>query len=350
MARVSVIVPVHNSAPWLRECVDSVMAQTFSDFELILVDDGSTDASPAICDELAAADARIRVLHLPKGGVSRARNAAIETAVGEFVCFIDSDDVINPATLDFGLRVADLTKADEVRWLMTTFADGESPVFTSVDPDEITVTVSEPGLPFSHKAAPMLRAVAPLLQASDFAPRSTGSSCTALYRRSVILKSGVRYPDGIKSGEDYLFNIDFAGACGQIAYTDAVLYHYRRNYTSQSRSFKPDRMTRASEFCTLLREHLEALSYDDAATFSLGYAVCMLRGHFRQLFLSDMPMTQKRDHFQAALAVDCIPAIRDTYPIARLPIMQRSSIKAALARNFVLSMLLVKGRELWKRN
>ena len=77
--KISVIVPVYNAEKWLRRCVDSILAQTYTDFELLLVDDGSTDGSGAICDEYTAKDSRVRVFHQPNGGVSSARNLGLDT-------------------------------------------------------------------------------------------------------------------------------------------------------------------------------------------------------------------------------------------------------------------------------
>lgn len=88
----SVIIPVYKAEPYLRKCVDSVLEQTFRDFELILVDDGSPDSCPAICDEYAGKDDRVQVIHKKNGGVSSARNAGIRAAVGEYLAFLDSDD------------------------------------------------------------------------------------------------------------------------------------------------------------------------------------------------------------------------------------------------------------------
>lgn len=92
---VSVIVPVYNVEKYLRPCLDSILAQTYSDIELILIDDGSKDGSGKICDEYAAKDSRIRVLHKENGGVSRARNTGLDMAQGEFVTFIDGDDTVD---------------------------------------------------------------------------------------------------------------------------------------------------------------------------------------------------------------------------------------------------------------
>ena len=100
MAQISVIVPVYQVEAYLPQCIDSILAQTFRDFELILVDDGSQDRSGAICDEYAGRDERVRVLHKENGGLSDARNAGLEQANGDYFLFVDSDDFIAPMMLE----------------------------------------------------------------------------------------------------------------------------------------------------------------------------------------------------------------------------------------------------------
>lgn len=97
---VSVIIPVYKVEPYLRQCIDSVLAQTYRNLEIILVDDGSPDECPAICDEYAKNDARVRVIHKENGGLSDARNAGIRAATGEWICFVDSDDMVHPQMIE----------------------------------------------------------------------------------------------------------------------------------------------------------------------------------------------------------------------------------------------------------
>ena len=97
---VSVIVPVYNVETVLHYCLDSILAQSYRDFELILIDDGSTDSSGKICDEYAGRDNRILVRHIENQGVSHARNLGIERASGEFILFIDSDDFVESTYLE----------------------------------------------------------------------------------------------------------------------------------------------------------------------------------------------------------------------------------------------------------
>lgn len=100
MCKISVIMPVYQAERYVSDAVKSVLAQSFTDFELLLIDDGSTDRSPHICDSLAAHDARIKVFHQPNGGVSAARNKGIALAKGEYISFVDADDLIAPNMLE----------------------------------------------------------------------------------------------------------------------------------------------------------------------------------------------------------------------------------------------------------
>ena len=97
MPELSIIVPVYNVALYLNRCVDSILNQTYSDFELLLIDDGSTDISGVICDEYAVSDNRVKVIHKDNGGVSSARNVGINNSQGKYIMFCDSDDFVHPS-------------------------------------------------------------------------------------------------------------------------------------------------------------------------------------------------------------------------------------------------------------
>ena len=117
MPKVSIIVPVYNAEKYLEECAASILNQTIKDIELILVDDGSTDFSPALCDSIAARDSRVKVIHKANGRASSARNAGIRAAGGEFVAFVDADDWISPEMYETMLaQGADVCLCDFVRF------------------------------------------------------------------------------------------------------------------------------------------------------------------------------------------------------------------------------------------
>ncbi len=127
MPTISVIVPVYKVEPYLRQCVDSILAQTYTDFELILIDDGSPDSCGAICDEYAEQDSRVRVIHQENGGLSAARNAGIDTARGDYLTFIDSDDLIKDIYLEKLLFSLTDSNTDISICGMLSFDDGTEP-------------------------------------------------------------------------------------------------------------------------------------------------------------------------------------------------------------------------------
>ena len=114
MCRVSVIVPVYQVEQYLAKCLDSILAQTFTDFELILVNDGTRDRCPEIMDEYAVRDARIRLVHKENGGLSSARNAGLDIARGEYIVFVDSDDTVEPTMIADAVQAAEKAHADLV--------------------------------------------------------------------------------------------------------------------------------------------------------------------------------------------------------------------------------------------
>ncbi len=110
--RISVVIPVYNSEQYLTECLDSVVSQTYSDIDIILVDDGSTDSSGRICDSYAATDSRIRVIHTENRGVSMARNKGISESCCDYLCFIDSDDYATPDYIEYLFKLITEDQAD----------------------------------------------------------------------------------------------------------------------------------------------------------------------------------------------------------------------------------------------
>ena len=132
MPKISVIMPVYNVELYLRECLDSVRAQSFTDWECICVDDGSTDASPAILDEYAAKDSRFRVINCEHTNAGAARNAGLDIAQGEYLSFLDSDDVFAPQMLEVMAEVLDETSADIVSCRYKDFHAGDDLAFLTV--------------------------------------------------------------------------------------------------------------------------------------------------------------------------------------------------------------------------
>lgn len=140
MVTFSIIVPVYNVAPYLRECLDSLLAQTFTDWECLCVNDGSTDNSGAILDEYAAKDRRFKVFHKPNGGVSSARNLALDHAQGDWFAFLDSDDLYHPDLLTHCNRaLADYPTIDCIHFSCSTIRANEVPYLNKLFPSQIFI-------------------------------------------------------------------------------------------------------------------------------------------------------------------------------------------------------------------
>ena len=146
MPQVSIIVPVYKAEKYLHSCIDSILNQTFQDFEILLVDDGSPDRSGAICEEYGAKDSRITVIHQENQGQAAARNHAMKLARGEWICFVDSDDLIHPQMLELlykavqesgaGISMCQMLESPE---LPGNFCDAVEPGFETLSMDEDTL-------------------------------------------------------------------------------------------------------------------------------------------------------------------------------------------------------------------
>ena len=203
---ISIIVPVYNTEKYLCECVESVLAQTFDDWELIIVDDGSTDRSGTIADRYAAADRRIRVYHVDNGGLSCARNFAIAKCVGEYACFLDSDDMLHPAALKLLLHKIEQNKTDMV------------------------IACSHRGTSAQFKNS--IKCHSNLLSALDVLESSLyqngiilHSACGKLYKTKIL--KGVSFTERIYYEDlDYFYRICLL--CNKITVCDADIYFYRQ--------------------------------------------------------------------------------------------------------------------------
>lgn len=237
MTQLSVVVPVYNAEKYIGKMIDSVIGQTLKDIELILVDDGSRDGSGAICDQYAAHDPRIRVLHKRNGGVSAARNYGLELATGEWVIFCDSDDWVETDALEKLLSLGNSTGADVVMGDMRLiYGDHEKevPFFKSgfvTDDRQVMDSLIRTDLCRAYCFDPPSAGPAP----------GYGSPCNKLVRRALLTENNIRF-DARVGGicDDLLYTAYVFAAATKVAYAHVMLYNYRQLTTSITNSFKPD--------------------------------------------------------------------------------------------------------------
>ncbi len=228
----SVIVPVYNSEKYIARCIESILNQTYENFELILIDDGSTDSSGAVCDRYAASDGRIKVIHQNNMGVSAARNTALKIAEKEFVTFVDSDDYIDRDYLKiFSEKVSEET---DICVCMYKWIDKEK--------NEIYVC--------RFVESELLVAVDEKFDFCNF--QCNNACCGKLYRRSLLF--GIQFDVRYFLCEDSLFFAQAAVKSGKILYIPDCLYYYEIHNGSLSQSFLNERkMTALSVWNKIIR-------------------------------------------------------------------------------------------------
>ena len=200
---ISVIIPVYNAEKYLVECIESVISQSFERYEVILIDDGSTDSSLEICKEYEARDARIRVFHQKNCGVSKARNVGLDNSHGKYVCFVDSDDVLIPEALEVLVSAAvsgnsDIVCANAWRWN----GNEKRKLFDTKDRIVKENLLSE----IVHFAL-----------------------WAQLFNLDVIRQHHIRFVEGLAYSEDAVFVSCYALYANSISFVSRPVYFYRIN-------------------------------------------------------------------------------------------------------------------------
>ena len=241
--KVSIIIPCYNSAKYLEDCMASVLAQTMPDFEAILIDDGSKDDTLAIAQKIAEKDMRVRVLTQANRGVSAARNLGLEHCTGEWITFVDSDDLIVPDMLETMLSAAQ-NGVDMVVCAHKTF--------TEEGTGEVVIPETRwMDLDGEDKR----RAAALRLIEGDCV---LNIMCNKLHRRALIEREGLRLHQGVRIAEDALFNLE-AVLCGQgIAYVNKATYLYRTHAASATQTQTASEYDKHLPWLRAMREMLLA--------------------------------------------------------------------------------------------
>lgn len=208
---ISIITPVYNTEQYLPRCINSILSQSFTDFELLLIDDGSTDGSGVICDVYAEKDSRVRVFHKENGGVSSARNLGLKEAKGEWVCFVDSDDELYL----YGLQVlADGVSDDGVDLVMAGYEifDFDGKLFYSIDKRDSRLLSASDGVMEMYR--PM-----------DY--KFQGYICSKLFRLSIVKDQHLCFAEDLMFSEDRLFVTHYICSISNgIYYTTMPIYRY----------------------------------------------------------------------------------------------------------------------------
>jgi len=225
MSKISIIIPVYNVERYIKRCLDSIIEQTYTDLEVILVDDGSSDHSVEICKEYEKKDSRISVVSKNNEGAGIARNVGISLSTGEYLGFVDADDYVEKEMYQVMVKSLEENNADLVYCLSTDeshegYDNGTYKVFRGEDIENLAIGMI--GTMPNQKKDSLY-----------------GSSVwRGLYKKQVVTDCNISFlSERTVASEDLLFNIEYLQQCQKAIYLDAALYHHCKNEASMTRTF-----------------------------------------------------------------------------------------------------------------
>ncbi|PXX52508.1 glycosyl transferase family 2 [Hungatella effluvii] len=249
MKKVSIIAPVYNVEKYIKRCIDSILEQTYSDIEVILVDDGSKDSTGKICDEYAISDQRIKVVHKENGGLGIARNSGLEMATGDFVTFIDGDDSITNDHIKKMVKALEKDDAD-------TCLAGHTKIYADSRVEHINVCAGKIFKGEEVKNEILTRMVGSNPDGSDYIEMSV---CMVLLSKKIIDEFGLRFhSERDFISEDLIFDFDYYPRSKKAVVIDDVGYYYYDNEGSLTTKYNPKRFEKQKE---MTREVIERAKY-----------------------------------------------------------------------------------------
>ena len=235
---VSIVIPVYKVEPYLARCVDSVLNQTLQDLQIILVDDGSPDNCPQLCDAYAKQDSRIQVIHKENGGLASARNAGMAVAAGKWLFFLDSDDWLEPNGLESLVRIGQEQQVDFVRYraIRSGWPGMEAHVPCMVEP------VRELRHGYYSRQQIIDEVYPRLITTPQLTMGAVVGAWGSLYNLDFLNRNNLRFYEEVKFSEDLVFSARVVRAASSFYFVDAPgVYHYFYNPSSISKSFRAGR-------------------------------------------------------------------------------------------------------------
>ncbi|MFI7846647.1 glycosyltransferase family 2 protein [Dorea amylophila] len=229
MKSLSIIIPVYNAEKYIKKCMDSILCQSFKNFEILLIDDGSKDSSGKICDEYAKTDERVKVYHIENGGPSRARNFGIKKAKGTYIEFVDADDQLISGALEKLYVFAKENNPEIIiaNTQVVTANEGIKDILSIEEQDEMEIKTYLKTLNTTRKAI-LLHYI-----------------WNKWYKRELIVNNEIFFDENERLGEDFLFNCELVNKSTQIFGADIMLYkYYKRDNGSLSGKYIENELSR----------------------------------------------------------------------------------------------------------
>ncbi|MCM3665243.1 glycosyltransferase [Mesobacillus subterraneus] len=270
MSTISIIVPIFNVEIYLHQCIDSILAQTYTNFELILVNDGSSDKSGEICNYYGMKDKRVRVFHKENGGVSSARNMGIRNAVGDYLAFVDPDDAIEPNMYKEFMKAAYKYDPDIVICPIKSINVSDN----SISLSRIWPVINSP----IHQPTIINDILPSILKGSTF---SLVSSVNKLYKKSVFQEYNILFDENKNHSEDFKLNIILLTVVKKMVFIDKPLYNY---YIHQRESLT--KIFRADLYQYVLGN--KKLLLDLCNNYNYNQYIKIVRNHYMEVTLMHM--------------------------------------------------------------
>ena len=341
MPKVSIVVPVYNVEKYLDRCMVSLLNQTLKDIEIILVDDGSSDNCPLLCEKYAKKDERIKVVHKENAGLGLARNSGMKVATGEYIAFVDSDDCIALNTYEYCYLLAKREDLDVVRFQMDRFIDKVS--VSSIKTEQIPIICRDSQTLRQQSLAFWGYIVTNNLPYIKNA--SSGSACGGIYnivflnKHNLLFKSEREY-----LSEDVEFVYNVLQKASAVGFTSFPFYHYFKNPQSLTTTVKIDKVDRAIVFSKQMTQEMlrDGYSEYEAEIHSMYYSLSILRDVQKLVFLSNLPFHVKKEWFHKQREKEYMKEIRERYPLSKMHFKYNVSFRLTMGGYFYLSYLLVK--------
>lgn len=331
---VSVVVPIYNVEKYLDRCITSVVNQTYKNIEIILVDDGSTDNCPVICDDWAKKDSRIKVIHKKNAGLGMARNTGIDNAQGEYIFFFDSDDYVDFSTAEKCVETITRENSDVVIYgRYDVYDDGR------IEERKITVTVR------CFDAESIKNELLPGMFTYDMG--FGVSSCGKMFSTDVIKNNNLRFRrESEIISEDAFFALEFFSKINSAVVISDMFYYYCKRNNSLTRSFKKDRQKQNDIFLEKSLQFAEKSSLPNTVAIHIKarYLLYSLEA-IKQIYASDLNAKEKKNEIYKIFKDPALISSLDKNVLSLESVFVKVFFTSVKHKFFFLSFLL-----LWLRS
>ncbi|MCR4889834.1 MAG: glycosyltransferase [Ruminococcus sp.] len=333
--KVTVIVPVYNVQKYLRQCIDSLLAQTYDNLEIILVDDGSTDDSGKICDEYVKNNPGLQVIHKKNAGLGFARNSGMSIGTGDYVTFIDSDDYCDKDMIEELMKQVDENNVDTVIGGFKKVDDSGNILFTETYAPEV-YTGEQAYESF------FMRILGSAPGKHDSVRMSVWNS---VYNFKVIKENKIKFPsERIMISEDIVFDADYYRYAKGVAIVGTAKYNYRFNPNSLTQKYRPDIFKLNNDLYKEMSRKIKGTfkNQDEADNRLRTMYLIKLRGSIRQENISGKTTSEKIKTVKTMCSHPMVKKVIAGYPSSGLSVKQKAFIDLIKLKQGRILLMLIK--------